>query len=139
MLLYAKVNSLTDIPTLAGAIKGAFSNAYNMTANMDQGSNIMYIYSPGGYADITDFTGLPDITTGFFNFIGTGYNQYVMKDILLTLDSTTDSNLDSGTYSNIQFLQSSVTVNAGINVAGTQSNQFAIAQKNAIGGTVSGF
>ncbi|MDR2880201.1 MAG: transporter, partial [Fusobacteriales bacterium] len=88
MLLYAKVGSLADISTVATAIKGAFSNAHNMTANMDAGSNIMYIDSLGGTASITAFAGLTDITTGFFDFMGTGYNDYVMNDFKLTLDNT---------------------------------------------------
>ena len=138
MLLYAKVNSLTDIPTLAGAIKGAFSNAYNMTANMDAGSNIMYIDSPGGSANILNFTGLPDMTTSFFNFSGTGYNQYVMNGFDLTLNDTVQSNLDTGAYGKIQFINSDITVASGVDIKGTAAEQVAIAQKNKIGNPVTG-
>ena len=138
MLLYAKVNSLTDIPTLAGAIKGAFNNASNMTAYMDTGSNIMYIDSPGGSANILNFTGLPDMTTSFFNFSGTGYNQYVMNGFDLTLNDTAQSNLDTGAYGKIQFINSDITVLNGVDVIGTAAEQVAIAQKNKVGNPLTG-
>ncbi len=138
MVLYADVTGISDIPAVAAAIKGAFNNSSNLTVNMANGSNIMFIKSPGGTANITDFTGLPNLKTGFFNFTGTGYYEYVMSDFELTLNNTQESILDSGStggsYGKIQFLDTNVTVNSGITVAGTQTGQVAAAQKNKIGG-----
>ncbi|ACZ07201.1 Uncharacterized protein with a C-terminal OMP (outer membrane protein) domain [Sebaldella termitidis] len=133
MLLYAKVTSLSGITSLATAIKSAFIGAGNMTANMDPGSNIMYIDSPGGTASINSFAGLPSLTTGFFSFVGTGYNDYVMNGFNLTLDNTAESNLDTGAYGKIQFINSDITVASSINVVGTQAGQVAVAQKNKSG------
>ena len=133
MLLYAKVTSLSGITSLATAIKSAFIGAGNMTANMDPGSNIMYIDSPGGTASINSFAGLPSLTTGFFSFVGTGYNDYVMNGFNLTLDNTAESNLDTGAYGKIQFINSDITVASSTDVVGTQAGQVAVAQKNKSG------
>jgi hypothetical protein len=136
MVLYASVNNISDITSVAAGIVGAFNNHSNLTVNMADGSNIMFIKSPGGNANITDFTGLPDLKTGFFNFVGTGYYDYVLSGFNLTLNDTTESNLDSKAYGKIQFLDTNVIVNPGVTVAGTKAEQVAIAQKNKIGGTL---
>ena len=134
MLLYAKVSSLADIPAIATSLKASFLNPSNLTVNMAQGSNILYVdSSTSGTASINSFAGLPDLTSGFFNFAGSGYYSYVMNGFDLTLDNTTESNLDNGSYGKIQFLNTDVTVVSGINVVGTNAQQIAIAQKNKVG------
>ncbi|MCP1225881.1 autotransporter domain-containing protein [Sebaldella sp. S0638] len=138
MLLYAKVTGLGDIPTIAAAIKGAFTNPGNLTVNMAAGANVMYIDSPGGTASINSFAGLPSLTTGFFSFTGTGYRDYVMNGFDLTLDNSGHSHLDTGAYGKIQFINTNVTVASGTTVAGTQADQVAIAQKNNTSGTLAG-
>ncbi len=141
LLLYAKVSSLSDISSVASAIKGSFSNVGNLTVNMAAGSNVMYIDSPGGTASINSFAGLPSLTSSFFNFVGTGYNDYVMNGFNLTLDNTVESQLDQSTlsaYSKIQFINTNVIVDPTTTVAGTEAGQVAIAQKNNLGGTLAG-
>ena len=136
MVLYAKVASISDVSTVATAIKGAFTGASNLTLNMANGSSVFFIDTPGAAANISDFSAIPDMTTGFFNFVGTGYKQYAMNGFNLTLDNDTDSNLDTGAYGKIQFLNSSVTVAPGVHVMGTGAGQVAIAQKNSAFGVV---
>ena len=140
MLLYAKVANLADIPTVAAAIKGAFANAGSLTVNMAAGSNVMYIDSPGGVVNILNFTGLPSLTSGFFNFTGSGYNDYVMNGFDLTLNDSTESDLDSGSYGKIQFINTNVTVDSSTTVEGTNSAKqyIAIAQRNNSSGTLAG-
>jgi hypothetical protein len=138
MLLYAKVTSLGDIPTIAADIKAAFINPGNLTVNMAAGSNVMYIDSPGGPASINSFAGLPSLTSSFFTFSGSGYRDYVMNGFDLTLDNSIHSHLTSGAYGKIQFINTNVTVASGTTVEGTLADQVAIAQKNNISGTLAG-
>ena len=133
MLLYTKVDSVADISTVASSLKTAFTGANNLTVNMAAGSSILYVDTAGSSASITAFTGLPDLTTGFFNFTGSGYKGYVMNGFNLSLDDTTESNLDTGSYGKIQFLNSDITVTNGTTVTGTNTGQVAIVQKNKSG------
>ena len=135
MLLYGNVSAIGDIEDLVDDIKAAFTGAVtSVTANMAVGSNIMYIGSPGGTANISAFAGIPDMTDGtFFTFSGSGYNQYVMNGFDLTLNNDIDSHLDNGAYGKIQFINTDVTVASGINVVGSKPGEVAIAQKNKVG------
>ena len=133
MVLYTKVDSVSDISTVAASLKAAFTNASNLTVNMAAGSSILYVDTAGSSASITAFTGLPDLTTGFFNFVGSGYKGYVMNGFNLSLDNDLESNLDTGSYGKIQFLNSDITVTNGTTVNGTSAGQVAIVQKNKSG------
>jgi hypothetical protein len=133
MLLYTKVDSVSDISTVASSLKAAFTNAGNLTVNMAPGSSILYVDTAGASASITAFTGLPDLTTGFFNFVGSGYKGYVMNGFNLSLDDNIESNLDTGSYGKILFLNSDITVTNGTTVEGNTAGQVAIVQKNKSG------
>ena len=133
MVLYTKVDSVADISTVAGSLKAAFTGASNLTVNMAAGSSILYVDTAGSSASITAFTGLPDLTTGFFNFVGSGYKGYVMNGFNLSLDNDAESNLDTGSYGKIQFLNSDITVTNSTTVNGTAAGQVAIVQKNKSG------
>ena len=143
LAMFMKVSNISDIGTKFSNLKGAFLNPSNLTIDMAEGSSILYIDGATGPADITGLhaAGLaPGGMSGFFNFTGTGYNEYVIKG--LDVNVGTDSSLDSaaaglpGTYKNIQFLQSSVKVAPSVTISGTQSEQAGIVQKNSAGGTV---
>lgn len=129
MVLYTKVGSVADIAPVAASLKSAFTNASNLTVNMAQGSTILYVDTAGSSASITAFTGLPDLTTGFFNFTGTDYKGYAMNGFNLSLDDDTESNLDTGAYGKIQFLNSDITVTSGTTVNGTAAGHVSCAEK----------
>ena len=140
LAMYVDVSSISQINTMVTGLQSAFTGAGNLQLSMAAGSSLLYVNGVSGAADISDFAGLNDLTTIFNLGASSGYNQYVMKGVELALNNTAESNLDSGSYGKIQFLDSNITVNNGITVSGpTLAKQYvAIAQKNTPSGTLAG-
>ncbi|MCP1226359.1 transporter [Sebaldella sp. S0638] len=133
ILLYTAIDNISDLSTKVTNIKNSFSNAGNLNVTMDSGSIGMLVDTQGISANISQLSSLPSLTSGFFNFSGSDYYEYVMKDFDLNLDNDTDSNMDNGIYSKLKFINSNITVLNGVKVSGTKDKQIGAAQRNSSG------
>ncbi len=133
ILLYTEISNISDLTAKVTNIKNAFTNAANLNVTMNSGSIGMLVDTPGITANISQLSSLPSLTSGFFNFSGSDYYEYVMKEFDLVLDNTADSNLDNGIYSKLKFINSNIAVENGVTVAGTKDKQLGAAQRNSEG------
>ena len=145
MVFYYKGGSLSSsdlagIPTILNSFeaKTAFGTD-NLNLSMAAGSSLIYLEtSPGLTKNISDLNSLP-LTPFSASWLtitpdsGAVIKTYTLSDLNLILDNDTDSNLDTGIYSQLQILSSDITVNSGVTVSGTNNDQIAIVQRNKTG------